>query len=122
MEIIHMSGAGNDFVVLDVRGQAVDFETESQRLCRQYGADGFLVKNAEEAAAVMEKIRNHEVDIDAIRKNAYQKIVSEYNLDAMIASYANVYTLAANRQLDKALSEGRIKGVVSNDQRIGTGL
>lgn len=97
-------------------------DIEANRQVIEDGVDGFLVKNAEEAAAVMEKIRNHEVDIDAVRLSAYRKIADEYNLDAMISGYACVYTMAANHQLDKAISEDRIKGVVSNDQRIGTGL
>jgi len=42
MEVLHMSGAGNDFVVLDSRGKQLDFETLSKSLCAQFGADGFL--------------------------------------------------------------------------------
>ena len=50
MNITHMSGAGNDFVVLDVRGQAPNFEDLSQKLCKQYGADGFLALDNSETA------------------------------------------------------------------------
>ena len=50
MNITHMSGAGNDFVVLDVRGQAVGFEDLSQKLCKQHGADGFLALDNSEIA------------------------------------------------------------------------
>lgn len=95
---------------------------EANQQVLENGVDGFLVNDASEAAAVMEQIRDHKVDIDAIRQAAYKKIVNEYNLDAMTQSYANVYELAATRQLDQWLSRGRIKGVVSHDQRIGTGI
>ncbi len=50
MEILHMSGAGNDFAVLDARGQTLDFETLSQKLCAQLGADGFLALDVSEKA------------------------------------------------------------------------
>lgn len=97
-------------------------DIEANRQVLQNGVDGFLVRDAAQAAAVMEQIRRHEVDIDSIRRAAYQKIVSEYNLDTMVRSYACVYALAATRQLDKHISEGRVKGVVSYDQCIGAGL
>lgn len=97
-------------------------DIEANRQVLQNGVDGFLVNGAAEAAAVMERIRRHEVDIDAIRRSAYQKILSEFNLDTMVRSYACVYELAATRQLDRWISEGRVKGVVSHDQCVGTGL
>lgn len=97
-------------------------DIEANRQVLENGVDGFLVADAPEAAAVMERIRRHEVDIDAIRRAAYRKIISEYNLDTMVQSYGCVYELAATGQLEKWISEGRVKGVVSYDQRIGTGL
>ena len=42
MEVLHMSGAGNDFVVLDVRGLNPDLSALSLRLCQMTGADGLL--------------------------------------------------------------------------------
>jgi len=42
MNALHMSGAGNDFVVLDARGKTLDFETLAKNLCAQTGADGLL--------------------------------------------------------------------------------
>ena len=95
---------------------------EANRQLIENGVDGFLVNDAEEAAVIMNKIRSHEADIDGIRRAAYEKIVSEYNLDIMIRSYANVYELTATRQLDKWISAGRVKGVVSYDQCTGTGI
>ena len=97
-------------------------DIEANRQVLQNGVDGFLVRDAAEAAAVMEQIRWHKVDIDAIRQAAYRKIISEYHLDTMTRSYAAVYQLAAERQLEQWIAKGRIKGVVLHDQHIGAGI
>ena len=97
-----------------------NIEANSQVI--ENGVDGFLVNDAAEAAAVMEKIRRHKVDLDAIRQAAYRKITTQYNLDSMIRSYACVYKLAAEHQLDQWISEGRVRGVVTHDQHTGTGI
>jgi len=95
---------------------------EANRQLLENGVNGFLVNDAAEAAAVMDQIRQHKVDIDAIRRAAYTKIITEYDLDIMTRSYASVYALAASRRLDEWIAKGQVKGVVSHDQRIGTGI
>lgn len=42
MECLHMSGAGNDFMVMDARGKALDLEALALKLCPITGADGFM--------------------------------------------------------------------------------
>ncbi len=42
MEFWHMSGAGNDFAVIDARGQELELSSLARRLCSQTGADGFM--------------------------------------------------------------------------------
>ena len=42
MNVWHMSGAGNDFMVLDARGKTLDFEALAKELCAKTGADGFM--------------------------------------------------------------------------------
>ena len=42
MKVFHMSGAGNDFAVADVRGLDADLSELAKSLCQQVGADGFL--------------------------------------------------------------------------------
>ena len=42
MNIFHMSGAGNDFMVLDARGKEMDFSSLAKTLCKKYGTDGFM--------------------------------------------------------------------------------
>ena len=50
MTVWHMSGAGNDFMVLDARGKTLDFEKLALKLCALSGADGFMaVDDAEDA-------------------------------------------------------------------------
>ena len=42
IRVHHMSGAGNDFAVVDVRGKALELQSLAVKLCRITGADGFL--------------------------------------------------------------------------------
>ena len=50
MKLYHMSGAGNDFLVLDARGRQLDLEALAKKYCAQYGADGFLALDVSEKA------------------------------------------------------------------------
>jgi len=50
MEVLQMSGAGNDFVVLDVRNRKLDLESLAKTLCKQTGTDGLLAVDASETA------------------------------------------------------------------------
>ena len=58
MECWHMSGAGNDFMVLDARGKTLDFEALAKELCAKTGADGFMaVDYAADVDNTMQLIR-----------------------------------------------------------------
>ena len=48
MKLYHMSGAGNDFMVIDARGLTLDFSQLSKMLCAQYGTDGFMALDVSE--------------------------------------------------------------------------
>ncbi len=50
MKVLKMSGAGNDFAVVDVRGQQVDLKNLSQKLCKMLETDGFLAVDVSEVA------------------------------------------------------------------------
>lgn len=50
MKVYYMNGAGNDFMVIDARGQKLDFETLSLELCKLSGADGFMAVDNSEIA------------------------------------------------------------------------
>lgn len=50
MKVLHMSGAGNDFAVADVRGMQLDLESLSKELCEKLKTDGFLAIDFSEIA------------------------------------------------------------------------
>ena len=50
MNAWYMSGAGNDFMVIDARGISLDFTKLAQELCKKMECDGFMaVDNSEKA-------------------------------------------------------------------------
>ena len=50
MKVFYMNGAGNDFMVMDARGQQLDFKAMAIEYCKITGADGFMaVDNSDKA-------------------------------------------------------------------------
>jgi diaminopimelate epimerase len=45
-----MNGAGNDFMVIDARGQKLDFSKLAVELCKLTGADGFMATDVSDVA------------------------------------------------------------------------
>ena len=50
MRVYHMSGAGNDFAVIDARGADLPLQSLAVELCQQLGADGFMAVDTSEIA------------------------------------------------------------------------
>ncbi len=50
MKVWYMNGAGNDFMVIDARGQTLDFEKLAVELCAITGADGFMAVDHSDTA------------------------------------------------------------------------
>ena len=50
MQVWHMNGAGNDFMVMDARGGKYDFEKLALELCKLTGADGFMATDVSDKA------------------------------------------------------------------------
>ena len=50
MNVYYMNGAGNDFMVIDARGQNLDFSALALELCKLTGADGFMAVDYSETA------------------------------------------------------------------------
>lgn len=50
MQVWHMSGAGNDFMVIDARGMTADFSRLALELCAKTGADGFMAVDISDKA------------------------------------------------------------------------
>lgn len=63
MEIWIMSGAGNDFVVLDAREKQLDLQKLAIELCAKYGTDGLLAADVSETA----DFRLHFYNADGLR-------------------------------------------------------
>ena len=63
MQVWHMSGAGNDFAVVDIRGRQLPLRELAMDLCRRTGADGFLAVDSSEEA----DLRIHFYNPDGLR-------------------------------------------------------
>ena len=50
MQCWYMNGAGNDFMVIDARGQELDFSKLAVELCKLTGADGVMATDVSEIA------------------------------------------------------------------------
>ena len=50
MKLYHMSGAGNDFMVMDARGMELDFADLAVELCKKHGTDGFMAVDYSDVA------------------------------------------------------------------------
>ena len=50
MKLYHMSGAGNDFMVMDARGMELDFADLAVELCKKHGTDGFMAVDHSDVA------------------------------------------------------------------------
>lgn len=50
MKCLHMSGAGNDFMVIDGRGLSANYSEMAKRLCAITGADGFMAADVSDRA------------------------------------------------------------------------
>ena len=50
MNAWYMSGAGNDFMVIDARGLTLDFTKLAQELCKKMECDGFMAVDHSEKA------------------------------------------------------------------------
>ena len=50
MRVHYMNGAGNDFMVIDARGQKLDFPALAIQLCKLTGADGFMAVDESDTA------------------------------------------------------------------------
>ena len=50
MKLYHMSGAGNDFVVVDARDLTLNLKAMAVELCEKYGTDGFMAVDRSDVA------------------------------------------------------------------------
>lgn len=55
------------------------------------GVNGFICNTATEYAHILKQIANQELDSNAIKENAHQDIIQNYNVDLMAEKYSKIY-------------------------------
>ena len=108
MDLWHMSGAGNDFMVMDARGLQLDFSALAKTLCADYGTDGFMALDTASDA----DFRLHFYNADGSRGEMCgngARCICRFAHDHGIAG--NYMTVRTDAGLVEgwALSEGRYK-------------
>ncbi|MBQ3529735.1 MAG: diaminopimelate epimerase [Oscillospiraceae bacterium] len=108
MRAHHMSGAGNDFAVVDIRGVPVDMESLSKDLCARLKTDGFLAIDH----AVLADFKLHFYNSDGSRGEMCgngARCVCKYAYDHGIAGEAMTVETDAGLVYGWRLSENRYK-------------
>lgn len=113
MEILVMSGAGNDFVVLDARGKDLRFETLAIKLCKKYGTDGLLAADVSDKA----DFRLHFYNPDGSRGEMCgngARCICKYAFDKGLAGEAMSVETDAGLVYGWRLEENRYKVQLNN--------
>ena len=108
MKIWHMNGAGNDFMVMDVRGGSYDLEGLAKILCKQTGADGFMALDTAENA----DFRLHFYNSDGSRGEMCghgARCICRFAYDHGIAGQQMVVQTDAGAVLGQRLAEDRYR-------------
>ena len=113
MKVLHMSGAGNDFAVVDVRDMQTDLEALSKDLCGKLKTDGFLAIDTSEMA----DFKLHFYNSDGLRGEMCgngARCVCKYAYDHGIAGEAMTVETDAGLVYGWRLSENRYKVKLNN--------
>ena len=113
MKVLHMSGAGNDFAVIDVRGVQSDLETLAKELCKQLKTDGLLAVDTSEKA----DFRLHFYNSDGLRGEMCgngARCVCKYAYDRGIAGDKMAVETDAGMVYGWRLSEDRYRVRLNN--------
>ena len=113
MEICVMSGAGNDFVVLDARDKDFDFENLAIKLCKEYGTDGLLAADVSEIA----DFKLHFYNSDGLRGEMCgngARCICKYAFDKGIAGKAMTVETDAGLVYGWRLGENSYKVKLNN--------
>lgn len=113
MRVLHMSGAGNDFAVADVRGMQQDLESLSKELCKKLKTDGFLGIDTSEIA----DFKLHFYNSDGLRGEMCgngARCVCKYAYDNGIAGEAMTVETDAGLVYGWRLSEDRYRIRLNN--------
>ena len=106
MQCWHMSGAGNDFMVIDARGLTLDFEKMAKELCALSGADGFMAVDYSEKADFKLHFYNSDGSRGAMCGNG-SRCICRFAYDHGIAGENMVVETNAGLVPGKRLSESQ---------------
>ena len=113
MTVTYMNGAGNDFMVIDARGQALDFEALAVELCKLTSADGFMaVDNSDKA-----DFRLHFYNADGSRGEMFgngARCICRFAFDHGIAGENMVVETDAGLVPGKRLDESQYRVKLNN--------
>lgn len=113
MNVLHMSGAGNDFMVIDARDQEYDFSSLAKELCAMSGADGFMAVGLSSVA----DFRLHFYNSDGSRGEMCgngARCICKYAYDRGIAGEAMVVETDAGLVYGWRLAEDRYRVKLNN--------
>ena len=113
MNIYYMNGAGNDFMVIDARGQKLDFSALALKLCKLTGADGFMAVDDSDIA----DFRLHFYNADGSRGEMCgngARCICRYAYDCGIAGEAMTVQTDAGIVYGWRLDENRYRIQLNN--------
>lgn len=113
MKALRMSGAGNDFVVIDARGMQLDLKALSVELCKKLKTDGFLAIDFSEIA----DFKLHFYNSDGLRGEMCgngARCVCKYAYDHRIAGEVMTVETDAGLVYGWRLGENRYKVKLNN--------
>ncbi len=113
MECLHMSGAGNDFMVIDARGQNYDFSQLAKTLCAKTGADGFMAVDTSDKADFKLHFYNSDGSRGEMCGNG-SRCVSRFAYDHGIAGAEMTIETDAGILSSRRLDEGRYRVRLNN--------
>lgn len=113
MQVTYMNGAGNDFMVMDARGQQPDFAKLAVELCKLSNADGFMAVDDSEKA----DFRLHFYNADGSRGEMCgngARCICRYAYDHGIAGKAMVVETDAGLVPGERLDENTYRVQLNN--------
>ena len=113
MTVTYMNGAGNDFMVIDARGQELDFSNLALELCKLTNADGFMAVDHSDKA----DFRLHFYNADGSRGEMCgngARCICRYAYDHGIAGADMVVETDAGLVPGKRLSETQYRVKLNN--------
>ena len=124
MQVWHMSGAGNDFAVIDARGLTPDFSSLALQLCRRLSCDGFMAVDYADDA----DFRLHFYNADGSRGEMCgngARCICRFAFDHGIAGEAMTVHTDAGLVYGRRLAEDRYRvrlnrpGIIDLDRKEG---